>query len=76
MTTSGQVTLVGLFDMQVCVPKGWTDDAIETFANTERPSGVSPWRVRDPLPRECGAVDPRYVTCANDPERMHVMLSC
>jgi len=41
-----QVTIAGVFAMQVCVPKNWTDAQAEEFAQSEHPSGTSGgWQV-------------------------------
>jgi len=36
-----EVTKIGLFHMQVCVPKEWSDDEIEEFANGAHLCGTS-----------------------------------
>ncbi|KKM18775.1 hypothetical protein LCGC14_1662300 [marine sediment metagenome] len=35
-----QVTNYGVFDMQVCVPKDWTDRQVTVFAEEEYPTGT------------------------------------
>ena len=70
------VTRVGFCDMQVCVPKGWTDAQAEEFANTERPTGISSqWRMKhtgDETLRD----DPERMQCAERADCVHIMLSC
>ena len=42
-----EVTRMGVFGMQVCVPKDWTDERVTKFAETENPSGTtSGWQIR------------------------------
>ena len=35
-----QVMRTGLLDMQVCVPKEWTDEQVLNFAEKENPCGT------------------------------------
>ncbi len=65
------VTRTGIFDMQVCVPKDWTDERIEGFAGTSGTSGG--WRMRqDGDPALSG--DPARQPCDEHPGFVHVML--
>ena len=42
-----EVTKHGALDMQVCVPKDWTDDQVKEFAEKEYPCGTQfGWSVR------------------------------
>jgi len=72
--SKGVVTRIGVFDMQVCVPKEWTDEAVQTFANVENPCGTSTgWQIRrQGDPQLNGA--PERMQCASDPTRVHIML--
>jgi hypothetical protein len=71
-----QVTHTNLLGMQVCVPKDWTDEQVELFANTVNPTGIeSKWQIRrqgDPLLNGC---DER-VQCDERESCCHVMLDC
>jgi len=71
-----QVTRVGIFDMQVCVPAEWTDEQVERFANSMNPAGTDlGWTIRrSDNPAQYGA--PERVVCASDPTRVHIMLEC
>ncbi len=64
----------GFLDMQVCVPKDWTDEQILAFAEQENPCGTTAgWVIR----RE-GSVylagDPERRQCEELPDHIHVML--
>lgn len=68
--------IVGLCHMQVCAHKDATDEEILAVANQENPSGTSNgWST---IVREVSEFwgDKRPVKCADDPERIHYMLSC
>ena len=42
-----QVSRRGFLDMQVCVPKDWTDEQVKTFADEHNPCGTTGgWFVR------------------------------
>jgi hypothetical protein len=71
-----EVTRVGIFDMQVCVPAEWTDEQVERFANSMNPAGTEHgWTIRRAdNPAQNGA--PERVVCAQDPARVHIMLEC
>lgn len=67
--------ILGICHMAVCAAKDATDEEILDVCNRENPSGTSAgWAsvVRD---------DPEYpqanpVQCADDSERLHIMVSC
>lgn len=73
---TAEVTRAGLLSIQVCVPTDYTDQQVEEFANTERPTGIeSPWRIRrqgDPL---LAGADER-VKCEERDGHVHLMLDC
>lgn len=71
-----EVTRVGVFDMQVCVPAEYTDEQAETFANADHPAGTTRgWRMRAADdPAQNGA--PIRVKCTQHSENVHIMLSC
>lgn len=64
----------GLLSMQVCVPSTWTDDETVAWAEREQPCGTTlKWQIaRDG--DSCLGGDPARVTCADDPEMVHVVL--
>ena len=73
-----ELTRQGALDMQVCVPKGWTDAQVVAFANRANWSGLDAgWQIRkEGDPALDG--DPERVQC-NDLDRaefVHVMLVC
>jgi len=42
-----EVTRTGALDMQVCVPKDWTNEAVKAFADIENPCGTEHgWHIR------------------------------
>ncbi len=42
-----QVTRKGAIDMQVCVPKDWTDEQVKYFADVDNPCGTDlGWVIR------------------------------
>ena len=71
---SAEVTRVGVFSMQVCVPKDWTDDQVREFAEQECPCGTEHgWHIRregDELLRG----RPERVPCEEREGHVHVML--
>lgn len=47
LTEHPVVTRHGFLDMQVCVPKDWTDEQVIKFAEGEWPCGtMNGWRIR------------------------------
>jgi hypothetical protein len=68
--------IVGICHMQVCADKAATTAEIEEIANRENPTGLvsGRWRVVREVDEHWG--DMRPVQCAEDPGRMHYMLSC
>lgn len=73
---SAMVTRFGLCDLQVCVPKHWTDKQAEEFANSEHPTGIdSQWQMKHQGDPTLSGCDER-VQCAQCDENVHIMLSC
>jgi hypothetical protein len=74
MMKGASVSREGIFDVQVCVPAGWTDEQVVAFANEAYPCSTrGGWFIR----REgdhalCG--DPERCQCEEDPNNVHVML--
>jgi len=66
--------VVGICHMRVCVKKDATDEEILEVCNSENPSGTtSGWTtVRRLGTPEVGGPIP----CADDPSRLHLMVSC
>lgn len=73
---NAQVTRRGFLDLQVCVPKEWTDKQAEDFANDDSPTGIeSRWALRDAdCPAQAGA--PIRVQCEQCAENVHIIMSC
>lgn len=69
-----EVTREGMFDMQVCVPKDWTDEQIAEFAEANYPSGTEGgWQIR----REGSkllARSPERASCEDRQGFVHVVL--
>jgi hypothetical protein len=44
---TAEVTRMGVFDMQVCVPQDATDEQVEAFAEEQYPCGTTAgWQIR------------------------------
>ena len=70
------VTRRGLCDMQVCVPKEWTDSQAESYANQENPTGIcSQWQIRHAGDEALSGCEER-VQCEERDGCIHIMLSC
>jgi hypothetical protein len=73
---SGMVLRAGVFSMQVCVPKGWTDKQVEEFANEENPTGTSSdWKIRRQGDPALHGTDER-VQWSGDGNLVHIVLDC
>lgn len=71
-----EVTRSGILDMQVCVPKEWTDDQIVRFANSSNPCGASNgWLIRKQGDEYLNG-DPERQKCTDREGFIHVMLDC
>lgn len=70
----GQVTKRGVLDMQVCVPKEWTDDEVKAFADEKNPCGTeSGWFIRR-IGDKALADDPERNQCWSLSTHVHIML--
>lgn len=70
------ITRSTMFDMQVCVPKEWTDEQVKTFAETANPSGTEHgWSIRKEG-HEALNGDPERVQCTKHEAHCHIMLDC
>lgn len=71
-----EVTRMALFHLQVCVPEGFTDEEVETFANEAQPAGTTHgWTIRragDPG----GKKDPERNPCDTRVGCVHIVLVC
>lgn len=69
-----EVTHTGIFDMQVCVPKGWTDKRVTDFANAMNPCGTSlGWTIRKEGRKDLLG-DPERQPCTERKGYVHIML--
>ena len=69
-----QVMRTGLLDMQVCVPKEWTDEQVLNFAEKENPCGtVNGWFIRKQGSKYLSGDDER-VQCHSYEENCHIIL--
>lgn len=68
---SGTVLRSGMLDMQVCVPKRWTDEEIVAFAEKMNPAGTqNGWQIRrEGNPDLAG--DPERMPCERDKDNRH-----
>lgn len=69
-----QVTRHGLLDMQVCIPKEWTDEQVVEFANKENPCGTTNgWQIRREGDEALAGCEER-VQCGDRENYVHIML--
>lgn len=68
------VTKRGALDMQICVPKDWTDEQAKEFADRENLCGTEHgWHIRrQGDPALAGA--PERMLCAANAAMVHIML--
>ena len=68
------VTRRGALDMQVCVPKDWTDEQVKKFADWENPCGTElGWVIRRAGDAALGGA-PERVECSANPSFVHIVL--
>lgn len=71
---SAEVTKRGALDMQVCVPKEWTDEQVLDFASLQNPCGTQAgWAIRREGDEALRGA-PERVQCEAKPENCHIML--
>lgn len=74
--SNATVTHRGALDMQVCVPKNWTDERVVKFANTKNPCGtLNGWVIRkegDPALK--GDLERKQCEEVNQSDNVHIML--
>lgn len=69
-----EVTKRGIFDMQVCVPRDWTDDEVVAFANAQNPCGTTHgWAIRREGDERLSGY-PERNQCSERQEFVHIML--
>lgn len=72
----GTVIKASSLDMQVCVPKDWTDEQVKEFADRANLCGTyGGWFVRK-QGSELLAGDDERVQCEQQSDRVHIMLDC
>ncbi len=68
------VTRRGFLDMQVCVPKEWTDEEVKTFADCENECGTQHgWCIRKQGSKTLPGCEER-VQCEQEAANVHIML--
>ena len=71
-----EITRKGLLDMQVCVPKNWTDHQVKTFADDYNPCGTkNGWSIRKEGDKFLKGAHER-VQCSDREDYVHIMLDC
>jgi len=71
---SGEVLRRGVLDMHVCVPKEWSDHEVLDFAESENQCGTeNGWFIRKQGDKAL-AGDAERVVCAENANRVHIML--
>lgn len=69
-----EVTRIGMLDMQVCVPKDWTDKQVLEFAEAENPCGTTAgWAIRGEGHAALRGM-PYRVQCSQHEDNCHIML--
>jgi len=72
--TQPSVAHFGIFDMQVCIPKDWTDKQILDFAESAYPSATSNgWQIRKEGDEDLNG-DPERAQCHDFKDFVHVVL--
>ena len=70
------VTWLGILDMQVCVPKDWSDSEVIEFAESENPSGTTlGWVIRKEGDKNLLG-QPERNPCSERVGFVHIMLDC
>ena len=71
-----EVTRVGLCNIQVCVPKNYTDQQATDFANQSHPTGInSQWVIRKEGNPDLQD-DPERQQCSKHSDFVHIMFDC
>lgn len=74
--SNAEVTIQGICDLQICVPKECTDEEAEEFANSRQPTGISsPWKMKKTGNATLNG-DPERVQCTGRKDHVHIMLEC
>jgi hypothetical protein len=69
-----QVIRHGALDMQVCVPRDWTDEQVTEFANREYFCGTElGWVIRKQGDRLLAGA-PGRIECQSEPSHVHIVL--
>jgi len=69
-----EVTKIGLFDCQICIPKSWTDEEAKSFAEVNNPCGTANgWQIRREGDEALGG-DPERQPCAQREAYVHIVL--
>lgn len=68
-----EITRLNVLDMQVCVPKDYTDEQVENFARIM--TATARWSIRREGDKAL-AGDPERVPCEQRNGHVHIMLDC
>lgn len=64
----------GILDMQVCIPKTWTDEQVREFAERENSCGTTGgWQIRREGSKYLSGA-PERMQCEDAPKNCHIML--
>lgn len=69
-TLEAEVTRRGLLDVQVCVPKDWTDEQVLEFVKQQM--GNTMWSIRKEGSKRLGG-DPERNPCDDRPDFVHIV---
>jgi len=74
MNALPEVARAGMLDMQVCVPKDWTNEQVLEFAESKNPCGTTHgWVIREQDSALLNG-DPERVDCLDKSGHVHIML--
>lgn len=76
MSEQAQVLRRGALDMQVCVPRDWTDEQVKDYADTAiMPGTTNGWTIRR-TGDEALDGDPERAPCDLHTYKVHITLDC
>lgn len=65
---TGELIRTGILNAQFCIPNNWTDEDVITFAKSKLDSCCPS------IKREHSNGDDERVVCANDPDKVHIVV--
>lgn len=70
-----EVYAMGLISLSICVPKTWTREEIENFANIKHPTGIeSNWVISEDKVFRTGEKIPNQ--CEDHEKNQHWLMNC